>query len=327
MPTHQLLKIKNAISDASDGVASASDRLNDLMRRDIHTQFRVSSVADVDPDLDTPEALESRALQDRPDLKKATLQVQQADYDARAKLAEYIPDVSLAFDYNTTANFENILPSNIGTVGLSLRWEPWDWGRKRQEYAAKRVKEEQAKVAVDATQRGILLEVRNACRQLENTRRKLALSDATERAARQKLQEVQEQVRRQAALTRDLFQAQSDLASADSQQQQALAAFWKARADLKKASENSNASFSWNCEFSCCLCFHWLRGKEAENRSGAGSGSGGDRGRTASAAKLDLLRRNPSGYRSSAGFQRTRLHRLSLSGEKGRWTNSQCAGR
>ena len=76
--------------------------------------------------------------------------------------------------------------------------------------------------------------MRNACRQLENTRRQLTLSDASQRAARQKLIEVQEQVKREAALSRDLFQAQSDLASAHSQQQQALTAFWKARADLKK---------------------------------------------------------------------------------------------
>jgi outer membrane protein TolC len=231
----QLLKSQNAISDATDRMASASEKLNDLMGRDIHTQFRVAGIDNADADLATPEAMEARALQGRPDLKKAKLQVQQADYDARAKKAEYIPDVSLAFSYYTTANFENILPSNIGAVGLSLKWEPWDWGRKRQEYAEKRVIEEQAKVGVSATERNVQLEVRNASRQLENTRRQLALSDATERAARQKLKEVQEQVKRQAALSRDLFQTQSDLASADSQQQQALAAFWKARADLKKA--------------------------------------------------------------------------------------------
>ena len=231
----QLLKTQNAISDATDRVASACEQLNDLMGRDIHTQFRVAAIDNADTDLATPEAMEARALQSRPEVKKAKLQVQQADYDARAKKAEYIPDVSLAFNYYTTANFGNVLPSNIGTVGLSLNWEPWDWGRKHQEYAEKRVKEEQAKVGVGATERTVLLEVRNACRQLENTRRQLALSDATERAARQKLKEVQEQVRREAALSRDLFQAQSELASADSQQQQALAAFWKARADLKKA--------------------------------------------------------------------------------------------
>jgi outer membrane protein TolC len=103
----QLLKIQNAISDASDAVASATERLNDQMGRDIHTQFRVAAIGDADTDLATPEAMEARALQNRPDVKKAKLQVQQANYDARAKNAEYIPDVSLAFSYYTTANFEN----------------------------------------------------------------------------------------------------------------------------------------------------------------------------------------------------------------------------
>ncbi|NYF53605.1 TolC family protein [Tunturiibacter gelidoferens] len=231
----QLLKIQNAINDASDRVASASEQLNDLMGRDVHTQFRVAAIGDADTDLATSEAMEVRALQNRPDVKKAKLQVQQANYDARAKKAEYIPDVSLAFSYYTTANFENVFPSNVGTVGLSLRWEPWDWGRKHHEYDEKRTKEEQAKVGVGATERAVLLEVRNARRQLENTRRQLTLSDASESTARQKLKELQEKVKREAALSRDLYQAQSDLASADSQQQQALTAFWKARADLKKA--------------------------------------------------------------------------------------------
>lgn len=230
----QLLKTQNAISDATDRVASVSEKLNDLMGRDIHTKFRVAAIDNADGDLATPEAMEARALHDRPDVKKANLLVQQANYDARAKKAEYIPDVSLAFNYYGTANL-GIVPSNIGTVGLSLKWEPWDWGRRHQEYAEKRVKEEQAKVEVSATERSVLLEVRNASRQLESARRQLALSDATECAARQKLKEVQEQIKRQAALSKDLFQTQSDLAFADSQRQQALAAFWKARADLKKA--------------------------------------------------------------------------------------------
>ena len=231
----QLVRIQNAIGDATDRLASTSEKLNDLMGRDIHTQFRVAAISDAEEKIASPEELESRALQNSPDVKKAKLQVQQADYDARAKKAEYIPDVSAAFDYYTTANFENILPSNVGTVGLLLKWEPWDWGRKRREYEEKRVKEEQAKVGVDATERSVRLAVRNAYRQLESTSRQLVLSDANERAARQKLAEVQEQVKHEAALNKDLFQAQSDLASADNEQQQALSAFWTARADLKKA--------------------------------------------------------------------------------------------
>jgi outer membrane protein TolC len=231
----QLLKTQTAVSDARDQLATSSERLNDLMGRDIHTQFRVVSMSSADADVEIPEALEATALQNRPELKKAKLQVQQAHFDARAKKAEYIPDVSLAFNYYTTANLQNALPSNIAVAGFQLTWEPWDWGRRKHEIAERKVKEEQAKVGVTSTERAVLLEVRNAWRQLENTRRQLELSNATERAARQKLKETQEQVKREAVLTRVLFSAQSDLASADSRQQQTLAAFWQARADLKKA--------------------------------------------------------------------------------------------
>jgi len=232
----QLLKAQYAIRDTGDKVMSAAERLNDLMGRDIHTRFRVS-VADYtnpEPEL-TPAVLEARALQSRPELKKAKLEVQQADYDARAKKAEYIPDVSAAFTYFTTANFANALPANIATAGLQLTWEPWDWGRKKHEYAAKQVKHEQAKVAVTATERAISIEVRNAWRELQTAQRQLALSDAVERATRQRLKEVQEQVRREAVLKKVLFETQSELASADSGHLQALTAYWKASADLKKA--------------------------------------------------------------------------------------------
>lgn len=231
----QLLKTRNSVSDAEDKVATACEKLNDLMGRDIHTQFRVASVEGPDNELETAEELEAESLHNRPELKKARLQVLQADYDARAKKAEYIPDMSAAFSYFTTANLQNALPSNIAVAGMQINWEPWDWWRKRDEYEAKRAKEEQAKVAVDQTQRTILIETRTALRTLESARRQLELTDATQRTARQRLKEVQAQVKREAVLTRVLFQAQSDLASADSQQQQALAAFWKARADLKKA--------------------------------------------------------------------------------------------
>jgi len=231
----QLLKTENSIGEAADQLAGAAEKLNDLMGRDIHTQFRVSDVSNVDTGEETPATIETRALENRPDVKKAQLQVRQAEYDRRAKKAEYIPEVSLAINYLTTTNFGNTLPSNITAAGLQLTWEPWDWGRKRHEIAEKRLKEDEAKVAVDATERSVLLEVRGAWRQLGNARRQLALSGASQRAVRQKLREVQEQVAREALLTNDLFSAQSDLASADGQHRQALAAFWKARADLKKA--------------------------------------------------------------------------------------------
>ena len=58
--------------------------------------------------------------------------MQEAHYDARAKKAEYIPDVSLAFNYFTTANFpERVAKQHrssgfatyLGAVGLGAQTE------------------------------------------------------------------------------------------------------------------------------------------------------------------------------------------------------------
>ncbi len=231
----QLLENEDSVAEAKNQLATYSESLNDLMGRDIHTQFRVPGVQAIGADLESFEALEARAIENRPDLKKAQLQVRQAEYESRAKKAEYIPEVSLSANYATTVNFGSSLPSNITSVGLLLSFEPWDWGRKRQELAGKRLQEAEAKVTVDSTMRTVLLDVRKAARQIENTRRQTMQTESAQRTSREKLRETQEQFARETVLAKDLFSAQSNLAEADYEHQQALSSFWKARAYLKKS--------------------------------------------------------------------------------------------
>ena len=79
---------QNAISDASDScVGERKIERSDGV--DVHTQFRVAAIGDADTDLATPEAMEA-PLSKTYRMKKAKLQAQQANYDARAKKAEYI---------------------------------------------------------------------------------------------------------------------------------------------------------------------------------------------------------------------------------------------
>jgi outer membrane protein TolC len=231
----QLLQAQNSVSEAGDQLASATEQLNDLMGRSIHTHFRVTAVPVADADFETQELLETRALENRPDVKKSRLSVREAEYNRRAKAAEYIPEVNAEVDYYSTFNFGNTLPGNIAIAGFSLSWEPWDWGRKLQELRGKRAQVGEAKVSQNATERSALMEVSRGWRQVQDARRKLTMSEANQLAMRQQLQEVQEKAKREEKLPQDLFSAQSDLASADNQHVQALTAFWKARADLKKA--------------------------------------------------------------------------------------------
>jgi outer membrane protein TolC len=230
----QLLQAENAVNHDEDQLVSAQQKLNDLMGRDIHTQFRVAGVLAIDGEGETQSALEARALQNRPDLKKARLDILKTDADVRAKRSEYIPELSGTVNYYTTFNFGSTLPSNITLAGVSLSWEPWDWGQKHQELIGKRAQVEEARSSASAGERSALMEVDNSWRQLQSARRQLALSEANQLAARQSLREVQEQAKREEKLPEDLFKAQSDLAFADSEYQKALTIFWKARADLKR---------------------------------------------------------------------------------------------
>ena len=50
---------------------------------------------------------------------------------AALKKAELIPEVSLAVTYDSFFNVD-LLPRNLAQVGLQLKWEPFDWGRRRQ---------------------------------------------------------------------------------------------------------------------------------------------------------------------------------------------------
>ena len=64
----------------------------------------------------------------------------------------------MVLNYASPFNVE-MLPKNVASVGIEVKWEPWDWGRKRHEAAALRDKQEQARLAVAQTEQ----QVSNSC--------------------------------------------------------------------------------------------------------------------------------------------------------------------
>ena len=124
-------------------------------------------------------------------MRQASLRIQQADLDVRVKKSEYIPDVSLAVTYGSAFNFQNALPQNVATAGVFLEWEVFDWGRKKQEMNAKRRTASQARVAEEALQRRIRVEVAQAVRQCVEAAQRVKVSTLAQQAAREGLREQQ----------------------------------------------------------------------------------------------------------------------------------------
>ncbi len=217
-----------------DQIDTQQERLNQLLGRDIRQKFRV----DVTPvptlaELDLGVA-QARALEQRPDLRQAKLKLKQAEYDRRLKKAEYIPDVSLSFRQMSFLNIE-MLPQNVMAAGLYLSWEPFDWGRKSHELAAKTKSVNQADTAVRETEAQVLVDVNAQFRKVQESAASLRVAQLAVDAAQEKLRVTNDEYHVQSVRLDRVLEAQTGVSTAASQYQQALSNYWSARADLARA--------------------------------------------------------------------------------------------
>jgi outer membrane protein TolC len=204
------------------------------MGRPVNTPFRTVGVEQIAEErMDFQEVIQ-KALSQRPEVRQASLRAQRADLDVRVKRSEYIPDVSLALTYTSAFNVQPALPQNVASAGVLFEWEVFDWGRKKQEMNAKRRTASQARVAEEALDRQIRVEVAHALRQCTETAQRVRVSTLSQQAAREGLREQQSAFGREAVLWKDVLQSQTDLAVTDDEQRRALAAYWSARAELKR---------------------------------------------------------------------------------------------
>ena len=231
---YQLAQAELSRTVRRNAIATQKEQLNQLLGRDIRTAFDVATVSEIaltDVDL---EAAQARALASRPDVREAQLTLKQAELDRRLSRADRIPEVSLAVSYSSYFNM-SVLPSNLATAGVKVTWEPFDWGRKNRELAVKTHTVQQARLSVRDAEDRAALELSSRFRTLAEKRAQLTVARAAQGTAREKLRVKTNQFEVQAVLLPDVLQQRASLADADDAYQQAILAFWVAKADFEKA--------------------------------------------------------------------------------------------
>jgi outer membrane protein TolC len=229
-----LAKAESESTSLQNTVATLKEKMNDLLARDLETEFTVSQTTEVKPwemDLASTRAL---ALQQRPEIREGRLKAQEAEIDRRAKKAEYIPDISLSMNYLSPFDIK-FLPENITAVGVALNWDVFDWGKKKQELASKSEVIEQAKMGVDEAAAQIQVEVGLNFRKLEEARQKLHVADLELESDREKVRVALNKYDSNGILLKDVLQMKASLAEKTYRYQESLLSFWTARADLEKS--------------------------------------------------------------------------------------------
>jgi outer membrane protein TolC len=175
--------------------------LNDLLGRDLRAQFRVEIEPVTDIAESDLEVARNLALEQRPEVREARLQVKSAQLDVRRERAEYIPDISIAVNYLSFQNV-NFLPQNAGSVGFAMKWQPFDWGYKKHKIRELKAASEQKTLTEQDAEQRVLLDVEDKFRKLGEAR---------------------------------MLQQQATVSQTDAQYQQALAGFWSSHAEFEKA--------------------------------------------------------------------------------------------
>src|SRR6185436_8441167 len=234
----RLAKAEYELMTIQNQLIGQKEQLNHLLGRDIRTEFAVSSgeetILAVMRETDLVQARE-RALANRPEIREAKLRVDAAKLDKRIKKSEFIPDVSLTVNYATTFSYSNFVPRSLSGVGVQVEWEVFDWGRKKHEVADKERSVSQANNSLDDIQSQVLMEVNARFRAMQESRQMLKVAKLAQTQARANVQLVTYKYRLDAALLKDVLQAQTSLANSDYDYEKALLAFWTAKADFEKA--------------------------------------------------------------------------------------------
>ena len=230
----RLAKARYELSVAEHGLATQREALNQLLGRDVATAFRVEFVPEQDSNDLTLASARQEALANRPECRQAHLKEKQAEYDRRLAKAEYIPDLSLSVRYQGLFNVQ-VLPSNVATAGFLLTWEPFDWGRRHNKVVEATKTIEQTRNGIEEADSKIAVEVGAKYRNWYDASLLLKASRTGHEAATEQLRVTNNKYKAQAALLRDLLQAQAQSSETNFKFQEALSSYWSAFAELRKA--------------------------------------------------------------------------------------------
>lgn len=176
---YEATKLRNAL-------ISQKEQLNLLLGRDVRTEFGVAPTAEIAFAEFDLTAAQERAIAQRAEIKEARLKMRQAEYGRRLKKAEAWPEVSLTPGYFSPLGVA-VAPRNVAAAGVTVKWEPFDWGRKKREMTEAVKTIEQAGNALGEAEAQVLLDVSNRFRKLQEARALLGVTGAAQASAQEKL--------------------------------------------------------------------------------------------------------------------------------------------
>jgi outer membrane protein len=233
-----LANARQALVRAENDVATAKVSFNTLLRREINTPLEVVDILAYKPFPLGFEAALEEALRQRPEVKAAQLNIDQAKENVKVARSGFFPTVSLAGNYGKTSDELSLngeLQSERWSLQALATITLWNWGNTAYKVGESKVKVNQAEDSKNQLIDSITLEVKDDYLNMMVAEKNVSVAEKSIEQAEENLRMNEERYKYQVATQTDVINAVTLLTQARVNYYGALSDFNVAKAQLERA--------------------------------------------------------------------------------------------
>jgi len=234
----RLANARQGLVRAENDVVLAKSSFNSLLRNEINTPLKVVDILGYSPFPLRFEDSLKEALDKRPEIRTATLKVEQAREGVKIAKSGFFPIINLSGNYSRFSEEPSLigdLRSERWTIQTLATFTLGDWGKTAHKVGESKVKVTQAEDSKVQLIEGITLEVKNGYQNMLVAEKNIDVAEKAIEQAEENLRMNEERYKHQVATATDVLDAVTLLAQARVNYYGALSDFNVAKARLERS--------------------------------------------------------------------------------------------
>ena len=201
----------------SDELITAGQNLNRFLDRPLQTTITVLEQPVIPAQYKPAETAMTQAVLRRPEVAALQLNANRFHLEEKITLSRYIPDISLGGTSIFSRGFDVTFPRQFLSFGALGVWEPWDWGRRREQARVAARQRDQLRIELSDTSDKVSVEADNARRSLKVREKEIRAAELLQSSSFEQLRIARRRFGVGAALLKDVLEAQTSYANAIAQ--------------------------------------------------------------------------------------------------------------
>ena len=228
-----VLQNKQSLLAANIQISDLNAELNQLLGLPLDTQLELFDPGPSVGPVESRDYFLQAALSGNPEIESAKATVVKAQGGVRAAVNEYIPDVTL-FAANTYQDGASFLKHDLGTFGVMMSWDIWDWGKRSAVIGERSAQLSQTRENLHRLNDEVTVEIDKAYRKLENTKSMMDVAREALALQQERLRLISDQLKTSTISYTKYNEAVAALKKAESDELQARLSYEIAIAELNR---------------------------------------------------------------------------------------------